>query len=192
MKKKNGKDPSAASHKNHRSALYDLFRKYRLRYPSELELELKHHYSGLLREVSLQTAEGEGKVQVGKDPLEFSLYKIIAERLLKYSSTETIFAHTFLLLSWNLMCRAGNAVGICFSHMEWKEDALRIYFAHQKNDQMGERPRDPRHVYANPKSPQVCPILSLGIYLLCLPPQQRQRKLFPGSNQYDRYQKFFV
>jgi hypothetical protein len=31
-----------------------------------------------------------------------------------------------------------------------------------KNDQSGERPRDPRHIYANPLMPEVCPILSLG------------------------------
>jgi hypothetical protein len=90
------------------------------------------------------------------------------------------------------MCRAGSAVAICFLHMEWKEDALRIYFAHQKNDQMGKRPRDPRHIYANPKCPEICPILSLGIYLVCLPPLVAQKKLFPGSSQYDRYRKFLI
>jgi integrase len=192
LKKENGEIPSAASYKLHRSALYDLFRKYRLAYPPELELELKHHYSDLLRQAALHASHGEGKVQVGKEPLEFSLFKEIAKRLIKSSSTETIFAQCFLLLCWNLMCRAGSAVSICFSHMEWKEDALRIYFAHQKNDQMGERPRDPRHVYANPKCPSICPVLSLGIYLLCLPPQVEERKLFPGSSQYDRYRKFLI
>jgi hypothetical protein len=90
------------------------------------------------------------------------------------------------------MCLAGSAVAICFSHMEWKEDALRIYFAHQKNYQMGKRPRDPRHIYANPKCPEICPILSLGIYLVCLPPLVAQKKLFPGSSQYDRYRKFLI
>jgi hypothetical protein len=34
---------------------------------------------------------------------------------------------------------------------------------------LGERKRDPRHIYANPKCPQICSILSLGIYLICLP-----------------------
>jgi integrase len=192
LEKDNGDPPSASTYKLHRSALYDLFRKFRLVYPQELEVEMKHHYSGLLRDVAVQINEGEGKAQVGKEPLEFSLYKVLAKRLLSSKFSETMFAHTFLCLCWNLMCRASSAIAICFSNLEWKEDALRIYFAHQKNDQMGERKRDPRHIYANPKCPQICPILSLGIYLICLPPHIGQKKLFPGEKQYDRYRKFLL
>ena len=73
--------------------------------------------------------------------------------------------------------------------MEWKNDALGIYFAHMKNDQLGERPRDPRHVYSNPITPSVCPILSLGIYLLCFPEVLTQQSLYPGEKQYDRFRR---
>jgi hypothetical protein len=62
-----------------------------------------------------------------------------------------------------------------------------IYFATMKNDQEGERPRDPRHVYANPYNPEICPILALGIYWMCCPFDAKSAKLFPGSDQYDRY-----
>eukprot|EP00835_Amoeboradix_gromovi_P006246 NODE_701_length_5037_cov_0.452318.p2 type:complete len:279 gc:universal NODE_701_length_5037_cov_0.452318:418-1254(+) len=86
------------------------------------------------------------------------------------------------------MCRAKNAVGICFCHIEWKSDALGIYFSHMKNDQMGERPRDARHIYANPVIPEVCPVLSLGIYLICFR-SVNSNNLFPGSKQYDRFRK---
>eukprot|EP00960_Hanusia_phi_P012311 359235-Hanusia_phi.AAC.1 len=48
--------------------------------------------------------------------------------------------------------------------MEWGSDALKIYFAHMKNDKNGERPRDACHVYANTVSPAICPILALGKY----------------------------
>ncbi|KAG6942187.1 hypothetical protein JG688_00018269 [Phytophthora aleatoria] len=37
-----------------------------------------------------------------------------------------------------------------------------------KNDQDGSRPRDPRHVYANPMMPDICPVLSFGIYFAVL------------------------
>ncbi|OWZ04655.1 hypothetical protein PHMEG_00023405 [Phytophthora megakarya] len=33
-----------------------------------------------------------------------------------------------------------------------------------KDDQEGELQRDPRHVYANPKEPDICPILAWAIY----------------------------
>ncbi|EKX42864.1 hypothetical protein GUITHDRAFT_45184, partial [Guillardia theta CCMP2712] len=46
-------------------------------------------------------------------------------------------------------------------------------------------PRDPRRVYANPVYPEICPILALGIYLLCYLPDELS--LFPGRSQYKRF-----
>ena len=85
------------------------------------------------------------------------------------------------------MCRACSASTICFEHMDWRNDALGIIFAHMKNDQTGERKRDPRHIYANPVIPEICPILSLGIYWLCTTFESSSIKLFAGSAQKDRF-----
>ncbi|EKX30901.1 hypothetical protein GUITHDRAFT_47473, partial [Guillardia theta CCMP2712] len=49
----------------------------------------------------------------------------------------------------------------------------------------GDKPRDPRRVYANPVYPEICPILALGIYLLCYLPDELS--LFPGRSQYKRF-----
>ena len=88
------------------------------------------------------------------------------------------------------MCSAGNLVSICYSHMEWKNDALGICFAHMKYDQYGERPREPWHIYANPLLPEICPILGLGLYLLCVPFEGGHNvKLLPGGNQYDQFRR---
>eukprot|EP00644_Phytophthora_capsici_P001968 jgi/Phyca11/128273/e_gw1.74.228.1 len=57
-----------------------------------------------------------------------------------------------------------------------------------KNDEEGERQRDPRHVYANPMEPDICPILSLAIYFSVIG-FNKMSLLFSGSNQYDRYSK---
>ena len=103
-----------------------------------------------------------------------------------------IFARTYMVIAWNLMCRASNAFGIHYGHMEWSGDALCVYFAHMKNDQSGDRPRDPRHVYANPFSPPVCPILALGIYWSCFQFDDGCDLLFPGGKQYDRFRKVLV
>ena len=75
--------------------------------------------------------------------------------------------------------------------MGWSEDSLRVYFANQKSDQEGSRPstKDPKHVYPNALMPAVCPVLALGIYLLCTGFEATPNKLFPGGKQYDRYQK---
>jgi hypothetical protein len=71
------------------------------------------------------------------------------------------------------MCRAGNVVNICFNHMSWNEDALTIKFAHQENDQTGDKGQYERHIYANPQHPEICPILTLGIYMLTHPVQSQ-------------------
>ena len=66
-----------------------------------------------------------------------------------------------------------------------------MYFAHMKNDQCGERKRDPRHVSANPVMPKICPITSIGIYLLCFD-VNFDANLFPGNAQYDGFRKLLV
>ncbi|EGZ24652.1 hypothetical protein PHYSODRAFT_406965, partial [Phytophthora sojae] len=57
-----------------------------------------------------------------------------------------------------------------------------------KNDQSGDRPRDPRHVYANPLQPSICPVLALAIYWATTS-FDTDNRLFPGSDQYDRFRK---
>ncbi|KAG6952832.1 hypothetical protein JG688_00013103 [Phytophthora aleatoria] len=94
--------------------------------------------------------------------MAIGLYKKVAMAMLQNTSQDMVIARTFMIMSWNLMARAANTVSICYSHLEWRDDALCVYFAHMKNDQRGARPRDPRHVYANPLSPEICPILALG------------------------------
>ncbi|POM65190.1 Hypothetical protein PHPALM_19137 [Phytophthora palmivora] len=111
--------------------------------------------------------------------------------MLAHSSKEMPFAHAYMVIAWNLMCRSANAFGIRHSHMEWRGDALQIYFAHMKNDQGGDRPRDPRHVYSNPLQPSICPIISLGLYW-ATSNFDGSDLLFPGSNQYERFRKCWM
>lgn len=73
--------------------------------------------------------------------------------------------------------------------MEWQGDAICIYFSQMKNDQTGERPRDPRHVYAIPCEPAICPILAIGMYWATYSFDSKTDKLFPGRAQYDRFRK---
>ncbi|EKX35032.1 hypothetical protein GUITHDRAFT_49183, partial [Guillardia theta CCMP2712] len=77
--------------------------------------------------------------------------------------------------------------------LDFANDAFQFYINHQNNDQAGERARDPKHVYANTCNPAICPILALGIYWLMFPPNHPTSggRLFPGSNQYERFKKLF-
>ncbi len=87
------------------------------------------------------------------------------------------------------MCRSNNAEVIALNHLQWRDDHLLVYFRKQKNDQDGQRSKDPRCVYANPVKPEVCSILALGMYFLLYPPVEGQMALFPGKDQSQRFGK---
>jgi hypothetical protein len=192
LRKTDGSTPGYSSYNSHRAAFFNLFRDYEQTMSKRLESELSNHFKGLKRQTALQIAQGESEVKVGKDPLSFTLYRFLGLQLMIQNSRECVFARCFMVLCWNLMSRASNAFGIRYQHVEWREYALCIYFSHMKNDQAADRPRDPRHVYSNPLMPEICPILSLGMYWLCFPFGPRSTQLFPGSNQYDRFRKLLA
>ncbi|ETO74209.1 hypothetical protein F444_09989 [Phytophthora nicotianae P1976] len=55
-----------------------------------------------------------------------------------------------------------------------------------KTNQEGNAPKDPRHMYSNPLSPETCWITALALYLACRP-SQPPGPLFPGSEQNARF-----
>eukprot|EP00834_Sanchytrium_tribonematis_P003532 NODE_139_length_16235_cov_0.569038.p3 type:complete len:603 gc:universal NODE_139_length_16235_cov_0.569038:14135-15943(+) len=192
LRKSDGSKPGNATYSAHRSGLAHLFREYNVTMTPELSESQSRNYLGLRRTTAQRTADGEGRIKVGKDPMDFPLLKFICESLLKSKEKENVFGRCFILICWNLMCRAGNVVSICLEHLEWRNDSLCIYFAHMKNDQTGNRKRDPRHIYANPVSPEICPVLALGVYLLVFSIVPNQNKLFPGNSQYQRFSKLLM
>ncbi len=58
-----------------------------------------------------------------------------------------------------------------------------IYICQAKNDQEGEISDFPKHVFANPVMPEICPVLAIGIYFLVIRFEPNQSKLFEGSKR---------
>lgn len=50
-----------------------------------------------------------------------------------------------------------------YNHVSWENDSMIIVFPSHKGDKEG-RNALPKHVYANPLEPAICPILSFAIY----------------------------
>ena len=188
LQTRNG-DPSYSSYNSHRTAFFNLFRNYHQTMSPTLETELSNHFKGLKRRNVQQMNIGETPIKTGKEPLSFGLYRYLAMSLLKQESNDFVFGHLFIVLCWNLMCRSTNVLSIDFSHIQWVEDALCIYFTHTKTDQFGDRPKDPRHIYPNPDKPEICPVLSLGLFWLTFSIDPNCTKLFAGNNQYERFRK---
>ena len=189
VRKKDGTKPGNSTYNGLRTSLFNLFRDYGAIMSRKMEGELKDMFKGLKRTTAMQIAQGEGKIKSGKDPLSFSLYRFLAMEMLKEKPREYVFYRFAMIFAWNLMSRIGSALGVCYSHMEWTEDAMCVYFAQMKNDQLGERPRDPRHIYVNPLMPEICPVLALGIYWMVQGFDKNNVRLFPGQSQYDRFRK---
>lgn len=135
---------------------------------SAYKFEMKKFFGGLKRIDAKRRKNGETRAPIkeGKEALPFDTYREICTGLLRSEKDWHLWAHCYMILSWNLMCRCNNTAFIRFDQIEWKGDALLIYFATTKADQTGERCKHPIHVYANPVTPAVCPVLALGLYLL--------------------------
>ena len=165
---------------------------YSVKQNEQFILELSTMFKGLKRQIAKEKQNGYGKIQTGKTPIPFALYRRLNEYFLKENTMESIFARAFMCLTWNLVCRAANTVTIHLHHLAWTDDCLSIYFAHMKNDQTGDRKRDPRHVYANPHDVLVCPIPAISIYLSTFNITGiKDTALFPGDNQYKRFANSF-
>ncbi|EKX34755.1 hypothetical protein GUITHDRAFT_119064 [Guillardia theta CCMP2712] len=111
------------------------------------------------------------EITTGKEPMSMTTYRLFCKTMMFSDKRYYIFARNFLIICWNLMCRAGNAESIHFNGSTTcagMKIVSKLSFAHSKTDQSGDKPGDPNRLYANPVHPEICPILALGIYLLLL------------------------
>jgi hypothetical protein len=96
------------------------------------------------------------------------------------------FASTFLLLL------SSNTGRLHLDHLQWQDDSLVIYFAHQKINQKGKRAAFRRHLFWNPFNKYVCPVFALSLWLASNGEMTMSGgPLFPGSNQQLRFNKLF-
>lgn len=106
-----------------------------------------------------------------------------------FTPYEYIFAAAFMILSWNLMARVHSVGSIRFDHFDWVEDCMTITYARSKSDRHGTAAGNTKHVYANPKKPEICPILNLAIYIFCSNKVDNNNILFHGEYSEDRFCK---
>jgi hypothetical protein len=178
---------SVASLANYRSSLAHVYKETGAEKPDDYDEEVSQFFAGARRDEASERQAGKRKAQPGKEPLAFSLYQWLARRLLTGSVDP--FGHCFQVLMWNMMCRANNVAKLCFSHLRWHEDALQIAIPKTKADQTGERNVEPKHVYANPGLPEICPVLALALYFVCHSEPTDEQVFYGGSQQW-RFNKF--
>lgn len=195
---------------NYSSALRWYYREFNMDLPSDLELSISSVLRGYKKDYAQQKLEGIVEVFEGKQQLPFAGYRHIAEKLFamrptnEHSSSsdrrikqhtwnEIIFAHSFLVLQWNLIARSSTVADTMYEHMSWHNDCLIVSTPKHKGDQEGAK-CFPKHVYANPTAPAICPILTLAILTFTrsfransTAAQRKNFLLFTGSNQKQRF-----
>jgi len=149
-----------------RSAIVYLFENGCKKIPVEWDIQLSSFFGGAISTDANEKLNGTRKTTEGKDHMEFSLYQDIARCFLHHRD---IFAWLYMLLQWNLMSRCDSVKTIAYRHMKVCQDSVGFDLPVTKNDRDGAlfNVVGAKHVYANPTNPMVCPILALGVYLMC-------------------------
>jgi integrase len=170
-----------------KSAVNNLYRVRKVPVDEALRVELKNFMAGHRRMVASAKENGELNIFEGKRPLTFDGYYNLAEYALKKQNFRagSLYAHLFVVLSWNLFARSHSVASLMLNHFEWQDDALLVTLPRHKGDQEGTR-MFPVHVYANPDKPVVCPILALAIHIFStqthVDNDSSNWKLFSGSS----------
>ena len=104
----------------------------------------------------------------GKTFLRKSGYVMLARKaLIEPGCVRTsLLAHAFMVIDWNLMSRSQEVGSLRWENIGWECDSLTVTSCKSKTNQSGEH-ITPRFLYANPIEPVICPILALGIKLVC-------------------------
>ncbi|OWZ12477.1 LOW QUALITY PROTEIN: hypothetical protein PHMEG_00014354 [Phytophthora megakarya] len=158
--------------------------------PRDFHSQMRRFFKGLHHPVARGAQNSNDSLCERKEPFSFSTYRAVANAMLQSDRKQYVFGHAFLLTSWNLMCRAKPTESIRRGHLSWRENAMTVTFAHMKNDQDGSRPRDPRHLYANPDYGRSMPNAWFGIFLLywgfhrtVKPPRRKSVHAIPESTE---------
>jgi hypothetical protein len=152
-----------------KSAIVDLHKKRRVEMPTECKATLSEFFAGYKRKIADLKQNGDLSTTEGKAAMTFPGDKFVAKEAASAERDfrSSMFAWTFLILAWNLMARSVSVSGIMFDHIQWVNDSLTIVFPKHKGDQDGSNAA-PKHVYANPSNPTICPVLALAVWVFCI------------------------
>ncbi|KAF0704051.1 hypothetical protein AaE_015130 [Aphanomyces astaci] len=160
-----------------------------VRVSDELETLLADFACGYKRKVAQLKDSGDMAIGEGKRQMTFDGYCFLVAKALGSEAKHNLstMVHPFLLLCWNLIARSASVAAIRYDHLAWEGDALVVQYAFTKSDQVGKN-CTPRHIFANPGNPAICPILSLAVLIFTRGAQRgRSANLVFGENAGERF-----
>jgi hypothetical protein len=91
---------------NVRSALVYLYTSTECDRPRDFDSQMKRIFKALHHTVTKSAQDSNERLREGKEPFSFSMYRALAKAMLGSTKTQDLFGHSFLLVCWNLICRA--------------------------------------------------------------------------------------
>jgi hypothetical protein len=199
--------PALGTVSGYKTALVELYKRRGMVMDNILKSDMEEIIKGYKLKIADFKKQGMMKTQDGKLPISFGVYSFLAMRFLKIPDPkESTLAWPYWVLLWNTMQRSETVASLQFSHISWNNDSLVFTIPKSKNDQDGDRTH-PRHLFANPLNPHICPILSTAVLVFTTryiefdaSPSEislferenrdwRPFKLFPGTFQEGRMSK---
>ncbi len=138
--------------------------------PQSFQHTINQFMGGYERRITALKRNGQMSMVEGKQPMTFAGYGALANYAITMTATSpelSTFGHTFLILAWNLMARCNSVATLMFDHITWENDCMVIVFPGHKGDQEGKNCY-PKHVYANPLRPEICPVLALALHVFTM------------------------
>ena len=156
------KPPAFSTIRGYKSALVHMYKEQGMSLPPDMDLQLESLLDGYKRRVANLKLSGKMAIFEGKLYLTFEGYRLLARALMRAMPAQMLFAWPYLLFQWNLIARAKSVAMLMMEHISWESDALMVTVPKHKGDQEGANVF-PRHVYANPSDPAICPVLALAV-----------------------------
>jgi hypothetical protein len=169
------------------------YRENGIRMSDHMQTYCEDFMQGYRRGIARKKETGIMKNFEGKVPVSMMIYSGLSRLALFASrdrSVHSSMVHLFMILCWNLFARSVSVKDLRTYHFNWENDCLVIDMSRMKNDQAGEKVT-PKHIYANPFNPSLCPILALALH--CFPlfrPQNTDREILFVGKAYEVFSRW--
>jgi hypothetical protein len=186
LPREDGSVKSASTLSGYASVIKFVHKESRVSLSEEIKSYLSQFHKGYKRTVASKKNAGLMKNFEGKIPITFMHYSVLCRKALFASASRSQFSsyvHAYMILCWNLFARSCSVSDLRTHHFNWENDSLVVDMSKHKADQTGEK-ITPKHVFANPWNPEICPILALALHVFAVsfrPDNDAKSLIFLGT-----------
>lgn len=195
---KEGVYKSASTISHYKSSISSLYRDNNMIMSQDLEKKLHDFGCGYKRTIQDLKQSGDIPMREGKLPLPIQGYKCLCRLALNpnvegevaQNNHLIIYTHLYLLLQWNTMSRTESIAHCNYSHFKWNGDCMIVQLPRHKGDPEGLRSYE-KHIYANPHDLLICPVLAMGLHIVCTSFRENNA-VFAGSSIESKFSKWLL